>query len=1452
MQLYPYCINYNHEKLEYYNAEGRLAKIVDRRGFETLISYADDKLPVTDTVTGKSVYLEKNQDGKIIRVSDGIREAALEYLNGYLIKITDVNGNSLKYSYDASGRIVKGVDSNNVCYFEDTYDTDGRVIKQRDGVGSPRTVFEYSSSGENFITTATNRNGHKSVREFNSKGMLVRHVDENENVKTYAYDQNCNLTKETDALERSVTTEYNSFNKPTEIIDKLGNITRYEYDGSGNVTRIIYPQISGVSAEETFKYNSRNQVVEHTDVRGTVTVYTYDENGLPQTKKVVSKNASSYVYQNGLLVSETDEMNNTTSYEYDSLGLMKAKTDANGNKTSYEYDSVGNVIRITDAKGNSIAYSYDGNCQKTSSTDANGNVTAYTYNGNMKLTKITYPNGSTIEYEYDNEDRPICAIDQLGNKTVTEYDPAGRAVLKKLPNGAKTRYVYDKAGNVIQETTPLGAVITKSYDANGNVVQAHVEDNDGNPYNDITTLYEYDAMSRLVKTIKKSNDSVLNTTENIYSQSGELLSEILTFDGETYVKTYSYDAYGNRLSETDARGNTTAYTYDERNNLLTVTDALGNTTASTYNSLNQLEKVTNARGAKVRYGYDELGRRTTVTDAQGNTFTTEYDANGNVISTTDPYGNKLSESEYNSMNLPSAVTDPSSGTTKYTYDSAGNPIKIIDSANNAASYVYNSRGFTEQVIDPIQSVSRARYDESGNITELCGPLGAKTSYTYDSLGRKLSESTTSSGTVEYHYNSHGLMSELTNGRNQSKSFEYDSIGRIKSSTAPEGITEYTYDANGNVLTVKNELGTITRTFDALNRVKTYTDSRGNTVKYEYDEVGNLIKLTYPDNTAVEYTYDLNNNLTKVTDWAGRETVYSYDKNNRLIEAIKPNGIKQVNIYNEKQRLTSIKETSEAKTIISGYSYGYDLLGRVNFEKPLASIHAVCYTYDAVSRIISNGLVNTENSTISYREAFNYSPAGNIRTVYHNGAGTYEYDTQNKLTSFRDTSFTYDADGNMLTSTLGKFAFDSSNRLINTQTNSGSVTYTYDAEGTRIKSECGEDVIAYTYDVNARLSKLLVKTEGNVTTKYVYGLGLIGEETDGEFKTYHFDLRGSTVAITDENCNVTDTFEYDTYGKLISRTGESKTPFLYNGSYGVMTEASGLCYMRARYYSPVLKRFINADIVSGDISNAVTLNRYAFANCNPVSNVDPFGLSADDVRGTHSKQVDVGSEFSSNLGGWYTEDVSNAVHTILDVAGFIPGLGSVADALNAVVYAFEGDWANAGMSAFSALPGLGDMAAGCKWAAKFFKKSGKIYKALDSISTFLNKVDDFVSIMTRPVDEALSIVTKNADEVVEDLTTATHKSVKSQRKAAVKEAWENERKAVAKGKKGKTREWLADEIGELINTGKVKGYQGHHMKSVKAYPELAGDPNNIQFLTRSEHLKAHGGNWRNPTHGKYTP
>lgn len=111
--------------------------------------------------------------------------------------------------------------------------------------------------------------------------------------------------------------------------------------------------------------------------------------------------------------------------------------------------------------------------------------------------------------------------------------------------------------------------------------------------------------------------------------------------------------------------------------------------------------------------------------------------------------------------------------------------------------------------------------------------------------------------------------------------------------------------------------------------------------------------------------------------------------------------------------------------------------------------------------------------------------------------------------------------------------------------------------------------------------------------------------------------------------------------------------------------------------------------------------------------------------------------------------------------------------------------------------------------------------------------------------------RKAAKKANDVVDTSKKVVKaSERSKAVRLAWKNEAADVAAGGTGISRRWSPGEIDQLLSTGKVKGYQGHHMKSVKGYPELAGDPNNIQFLTRAEHLAAHGGNWRNITHGRY--
>jgi RHS repeat-associated protein len=112
-----------------------------------------------------------------------------------------------------------------------------------------------------------------------------------------------------------------------------------------------------------------------------------------------------------------------------------------------------------------------------------------------------------------------------------------------------------------------------------------------------------------------------------------------------------------------------------------------------------------------------------------------------------------------------------------------------------------------------------------------------------------------------------------------------------------------------------------------------------------------------------------------------------------------------------------------------------------------------------------------------------------------------------------------------------------------------------------------------------------------------------------------------VALTDANGVVTDRFQYDSYGVSLSHTGASDTPFQYNGRFGVQTDPNGLLYMRARYYNPAIRRFVNQDVLFGDINSGISLNRFAFANGNPVSLMDPFGLCAQsDDLGTRARNL----------------------------------------------------------------------------------------------------------------------------------------------------------------------------------------------------------------------------------------
>lgn len=95
----------------------------------------------------------------------------------------------------------------------------------------------------------------------------------------------------------------------------------------------------------------------------------------------------------------------------------------------------------------------------------------------------------------------------------------------------------------------------------------------------------------------------------------------------------------------------------------------------------------------------------------------------------------------------------------------------------------------------------------------------------------------------------------------------------------------------------------------------------------------------------------------------------------------------------------------------------------------------------------------------------------------------------------------------------------------------------------------------------------------------------------------------------------------------------------------------------------------------------------------------------------------------------------------------------------------------------------------------------------------------------------------------------------ERNKAVREAWNKELELVQEGKG--TREWTPEQQKDIFEKGRAydengKAFEGQHMKSAEMYPEYQGEPGNIQFLTRTEHLEAHDGNWQNPTNWYYNP
>ena len=319
-------------------------------------------------------------------------------------------------------------------------------------------------------------------------------------------------------------------------------------------------------------------------------------------------------------------------------------------------------------------------------------------------------------------------------------------------------------------------------------------------------------------------------------------------------------------------------------------------------------------------------------------------------------------------------------------------------------------------------------------------------------------------------------------------------------------------------------------------------------------------------------------------------------------------------------MLKVRKCRPEKKILGGYGYDLNGNGVEQIETRYGeAAETTTYTYDLADRLRQ---VAYPDKTTDYT----YDAAGNRETEQdRDPAGVlqadklYSYDDRNRLIEVTDAidasrsvSYGFDANGNQISRTPSSgafmgFVFDVRDRLIRVEEDALPIgSYRYDASGLRVSKFTATGEARYVYDDRS----VLVHSDDNGTTKFEYGpdrLLSVNHPVDGR-AFYLFDALGSVVDLTTPGGSLLAQYQWDAWGNLRSSTDTAANPFGFTGHE--MDGESGLVYARARFYDPVIGRFLSHDPEVVEASNPPSLHRYLYAYQNPTVFVDPTGRKAE--------------------------------------------------------------------------------------------------------------------------------------------------------------------------------------------------------------------------------------------------
>ncbi len=1225
--------------------------------------------------SGNQLNLTYNGAGKLseVRPSGSDYYLAFEYSGNYLFRVRDHTGRGYQYGYSAAGDLTSVTDlmgyTTVYTYVTTThrladiqepgatgatlhnvYDAQGRVIHQTDGA----ETRNYAYAADRTVVTKGTPPGWVAlvgIYYFDGANAVRAHEDPLGRRITYTYDENYNLIAVTDPTGHSTRMAWDANScQMTAITDTYGQATQMQYTGR-NLTRLTDAR----QYSTTFAYNSKDQLVQAVNALGLTSTLAYNERG--QLTEIV------------------DPAGGRTRYGYDpNTGALISVTNALTQTATFNYDAYGRVIRVTEPGG--------------------AHYTQLDYNLNGWVTGVWDSQlGRTLQITYSPAGRPITMTDRAGRSMVMGYDNAGR--LTSITRLTQTTYYdYDGMDRVWRIRAPM----------------------------DRTILYDYDAAGRVITV----TDPELGETAYTY----DLLDNVTKVTDPTGRWTaFGYDALGQVVTVTDGLGRSLWYRYDAVGNLITATDATSVTYVTRYDGLNRpVQMWGKGKTLELSIGqiaYDDLHRKMTVSDAAMPANVTEYtfDALGRLEQVQEPTVPEPTRYVYDTLGRVTEIINALEASSVYTYNLAGQLTAARDPLGGVTSYTYDPAGNVATITDADANVLQLSYDPLDQLTGILGPDVA-IGYSYDLAGNRTMMTDTSGVTTTYSYNKLGWPTRIAWSSGEAVAYGYDKAGNRTGLTVTAGLpaftttTWYSYNNATELVTTTDWSGqTTTYGYDVAGRPTTVTWANGMQTKYGYDEIGrpNEVKHLGVDQQVTDYQYEINalGNRVAVTEttfgtWTYLPIVIRNDSSSLM--AAPPTEESEAAVSDMNENLTGTAGENGALSGLSTMTLLQSLGGGLTpITSPTGTL-VTRYYYDGRDQLTGTTYSGSRPFPVT-SQAYKYSKVGNREELVARAGGitvttAYSYNLGSRLTHANTKNYSYDQRGNLLTDGTFTYTYNSLSQMIRAESLTRTVVYTYNGNGLRVAQQIsGEEALHFTWDEALGLSQVLATSDG---TRYLYGQGLEGVQTDGDWYYPMADLLGTVRQWSNGDRQVVATADYDPFGVLVQSQGTRPAPLGYTGEWE--DEATGLQYLRARWYSPAVGRFTQTDPFGGLAGSALTQNPYIYGLNSPAMYTDPSGefvFPAILISAGIGAAIGVGASAAM----FALQHPGHSMEELMKKPGFRRALitGAVTGAIGGAIgwmgpalAPAAGFWATAGIGALSgaASGGLGQIATnlidGCPW------------------------------------------------------------------------------------------------------------------------------------------------------------